>query len=52
MDKTKILLCRPKPVQSGKPSASGRVKSVVKGLAETPFIALSGESGYVKDVEE
>ena len=53
MDKTKILVCHAKPVQSEQPSkASGRVVYVVKGLAETQFFALSVRSGYIKDVVE
>ena len=52
MDKTKILVCRAKPVQSGKPSGKWPCGVCVKGLALTKFFALSVGSGYIKDVVE
>ena len=49
MDKTKILVCHAKPVQSGKPSGKWTCGAyLVKGLAETQFFALSVGSGYIK----
>ena len=52
MDKTKILVCRAKPVQSGKPSGKWPCGVCDKRLAETQFFALSVGSGYIKDVVE
>ena len=41
MDKTKVLVCRAKPVPSRLQVATGRMVYVVKGFGEAKFFALS-----------
>ena len=55
MDKTKILVYRyivRNLFRVESLAASGRVVSVVKGLAKTQFFAHSMRSGYIRDVVE